>query len=42
MDGRVLKVAYTLLHGAEMLVGSLAWSHDWLRVFTLLPILGVP
>jgi adenylate cyclase len=35
-------VAYTLLHGAEMLGGSLGWPHGWLRVFTLLLILGVP
>ena len=35
-------VAYTLLHGAEMLGGSLGWPHSWLRVFTLLLILGVP
>ena len=35
-------VAYTLLHGAEMLSGSLGWPHGWLRIFTLLLILGVP
>ena len=35
-------VAYTLLHGAEMLGGSLGWPHGWLRVFTLLLILGIP
>jgi len=37
-----LAVAYTLLHGAEMVGGSLAWPHVWLRVFTLLLIIGVP
>ena len=37
-----LAVAYTLLHGAEMLGGSLGWPHGWLRVFTLLLILGIP
>ena len=37
-----LAIAYTLLHGAEMLVGSLNWSHGLLRIFTLLLILGVP
>ena len=37
-----LAVAYTLLHGAEMLGGSLGWPHVWLRVFTLLLILGIP
>ncbi|MET0216659.1 MAG: hypothetical protein ABW205_01850, partial [Burkholderiales bacterium] len=37
-----LAVAYTLLHGAEMLAGSLGWPHVWLRVFTLLLIIGVP
>ena len=35
-------VAYTLLHGAEMLGGSLGWPHGWLRVFTLLLVLGIP
>ena len=35
-------VAYTLLHGAEMLGGSLGWPHGWLRLFTLLLILGIP
>jgi len=37
-----LALAYTLLHGAEMLAGSLGWPHVWLRVFTLLLIIGVP
>lgn len=37
-----LAVAYTLLHGAEMLANSLSWPHAWLRVFALLLILGVP
>ncbi len=37
-----LALAYTLLHGAEMLGDSLGWSHGLLRVFTLLLILGVP
>jgi TolB-like protein/Tfp pilus assembly protein PilF len=37
-----LAIAYTLLHGAEMLAGSLSWSHGFLRVFTLVLILGVP
>ena len=37
-----LALAYTLLHGAEMLGNSLGWSHGLLRLFTLLLILGVP
>ncbi|MSQ92520.1 MAG: hypothetical protein EXR87_06275 [Gammaproteobacteria bacterium] len=37
-----LALAYTLLHGAEMLGNSLGWSHILLRVFTLILILGVP
>lgn len=37
-----LAVAYTLLHGAEMLSHSLSWPHAVLRVFALLLILGVP
>jgi TolB-like protein len=37
-----LAIAYTLLHGAEMLGNSLGWSHSLLRLFTLLLILGVP
>ena len=37
-----LAIAYTLLHSAEMLVGSLNWSHGLLRIFTLILILGIP
>ena len=37
-----LAIAYTLLHGAEMLAGTLNWSHGLLRLFTLVLILGVP
>ena len=37
-----LAVAYTLLHGAEMLGGSLAWPHALLRAFTLILIFLVP
>ncbi len=37
-----LAIAYTLLHGAEMLAGTLNWSHALLRIFTLILILGVP
>jgi TolB-like protein len=37
-----LALAYTLLHGAEMLGNSLGWSHGLLRLFTLILILGVP
>ena len=37
-----LAVAYTLLHGAEMLANSLSWPHTALRAFTLLLILGLP
>jgi hypothetical protein len=37
-----LALAYTLLHGAELLGSSLGWSHGLLRVFTLLLIMGVP
>src|SRR5687768_4549555 len=37
-----LAVAYTLLHGAEMLGGTLNWPHGLLRIFTLILILGVP
>jgi len=35
-------LAYTLLHGVEMLASSLSWSHAWVRLFTLLLIFGVP
>lgn len=37
-----LALAYTLLHGAEMLRNALGWSHGLLRFFTLLLILGIP
>jgi len=37
-----LAVAYTLLHGGEMLASSLGWPHSLLRLFTLILILGVP
>jgi TolB-like protein/predicted Zn-dependent protease len=37
-----LAIAYTLLHGAEMLAGTLNWSHGLLRIFTLILILGIP
>jgi TolB-like protein/Tfp pilus assembly protein PilF len=37
-----LAVAYTLLHGAEMLGHSFAWPHGVLRAFAALLILGVP
>lgn len=37
-----LALAYTLLHGAEMLGGSLGWPHGVLRAFTLVLILLVP
>jgi adenylate cyclase len=37
-----LALAYTLLHGAELLGNSLGWSHGLLRAFTLLLIMGVP
>jgi adenylate cyclase len=37
-----LAIAYTLLHGAEMLAHSLSWPHAALRLFTLLLILGIP
>ena len=37
-----LALAYTLLHGAEMLGSTLGWSHGVLRLFTLLLILGIP
>jgi adenylate cyclase len=35
-------LAYSLLHGAELLASSLGWPHALLRVFTLVLILGVP
>jgi TolB-like protein/tetratricopeptide (TPR) repeat protein len=37
-----LAIAYTLLHGAEMLAGTFNWSHGLVRIFTLILILGVP
>ena len=37
-----LAVAYTLLHGAEMLSHSFGWPHAVLRAFAALLILGVP
>ena len=37
-----LAIAYTLLHGAEMLASTLNWSHGLLRIFTLILILGIP
>jgi adenylate cyclase len=37
-----LALAYTLLHGAEMLSGALGWSHGLVRIFTLVLIIGVP
>ncbi|HEY2275890.1 MAG TPA: hypothetical protein VGH61_10340 [Steroidobacteraceae bacterium] len=37
-----LAVAYTLLHGAEMLSHSFGWPHTVLRAFAALLILGVP
>jgi serine/threonine-protein kinase len=35
-------VAYTLLHGAQMLAESLDWPHALIRLFTLILILGTP
>jgi len=37
-----LAVAYTLLHGAEMLSHSFSWPHALLRGFAALLILGIP
>jgi hypothetical protein len=37
-----LALAYTLLHGAEMLSSALGWSHGPIRIFTLVLIVGVP
>jgi adenylate cyclase len=37
-----LAVAYTLLHGAEMLSHSFSWPHAVLRAFAALLILGIP
>ena len=35
-------LAYTLLHGAEMLGNALAWPHGLLHIFALVLILGTP
>ena len=35
-------LAYTLLHGAEMLGSSLGWSHGLIRFFTIVLLLGAP
>ena len=35
-------LAYTLLHGAEMLSSSLGWPHGLIRVFTILLLIGGP
>jgi TolB-like protein len=37
-----LALAYTLLHGAEMLSEAFDWPHFVVRVFTLVLIVGVP
>jgi adenylate cyclase len=37
-----LAIAYTLLHGAEMLSEALEWPHLVIRVFTLVLMLGIP
>ncbi len=37
-----MALAYTLLHGAEMLGDALAWPHGLLHTFALLLILGTP
>ena len=37
-----LALAYTLLHGAEMLSEALGWPHGLIRIFTLALIVGVP
>jgi TolB-like protein len=37
-----LALAYTLLHGAEMLGNSFGWPHGLLRSFTVVLILGIP
>ncbi len=37
-----LALAYTLLHGAELLQSSLGWPHTVVRVTALLLIIGVP
>jgi TolB-like protein len=35
-------LAYTVLHGVEMVAGALSWPHAIARVLTLVLILGVP
>lgn len=35
-------LAYTLLHGAEMLAASLGWPHGLIRLFTIVLLLGAP
>jgi TolB-like protein/tetratricopeptide (TPR) repeat protein len=35
-------LAYTLLHGSEMLAEALNWPHGWIRAFTLILIMGTP
>lgn len=35
-------LAYTLLHGAEMLSSSLGWPHGLVRAFTILLLIGAP
>ncbi len=35
-------LAYTLLHGAEMLSSSLGWPHGLIRAFTILLLIGAP
>ena len=35
-------LAYTLLHGSEMMVSSLGWPHGLIRFFTILLLLGAP
>ena len=37
-----MALAYTLLHGAEMLGNALAWPHGLLHIFALVLILGTP
>ena len=37
-----LALAYTLLHGVEMLSEALSWPHGLIRIFTLALIVGVP
>ena len=35
-------IVYALLQGSEMLAGALEWPHAWIRILTLVLILGVP